>query len=251
MLARLQQLAGIPLVALTAVAKADMDEDRLTEVAAKWRQLARGLDGSVELLGGMPAASNRGWIADDQREFARVTGDMHVSTEALRDTFDKLAEILEGVINAFRLFKGAMMALTVLLIPLLAYVAMMKSYPATAVQTRLYVRWLANAVDKVVAVTVGALITYVTGQMVVLGCLMAKEQQFDKLAYPSALGGKDGARLPDVDFAHLKIDALANPTFQTPDPGEKLPDRTKDFKWVAPQRATDEADGADGADGRS
>lgn len=72
--------------------------------------------------------------------------------------------------------------------------------------------------------------------------LIAKEQQFDELAYPSALGGKDSARLPDVDFAHVKIDAWANPTYQTPDPGEKLPDRTKGFEWVAPQRAADEVD---------
>ncbi|MEV4580682.1 hypothetical protein AB0K16_46385 [Nonomuraea jabiensis] len=52
--------------------------------------------------------------------------------------------------------------------------------------------------------------------------------------YTKSLDGVVGAKLEDVDFAHVKIDAWAFPTFQTPDPGEKLPYRAKDFDWVAP-----------------
>ncbi|MET7328062.1 hypothetical protein [Nonomuraea sp. NPDC005650] len=236
-LRRLQLYAGVPLVSLALLESLQMDDDRVSEVAKVWKQMARDLDAPVEALDAMPAEARRGWIADDQREFSRVTGKMHAGTETVRDSLDKVGDNLEGVANAFRLFKGAMATFSTMIAASSVYgVAMMALSPVGAVQGRLYLRWLLNAADKVLTVMCGALLTYCMGQGAVIAYLIAQAQQLADMAEPYEEGGWPRARLREADFSTMKIDKSAFPTFQSPDRGDTLPDAAKDFQWVAPSR---------------
>ncbi|MGW4959344.1 WXG100 family type VII secretion target [Nonomuraea sp. NPDC004186] len=233
----LQLYAGVPLVSLALLESLQMDVDRVSEVAKVWKQMARDLDNPVEVLDGIPAESRRGWIADDQREFSRVTGKMHAGTEVLRDSLDQIGDILDGVANAFRLFKGAMATFSTMVAASSVYgLSMMVLSPVGAVQGRLYLRWLLNAADKVLTVMIGALITYCMGQAAIVAYLITQGQALADMAEPYEQDGWPGARLREVDFATVKIDKSAFPTFQYPEGKQALPDDTKDFKWVAPSR---------------
>ncbi|MEV1173194.1 hypothetical protein [Nonomuraea sp. NPDC049784] len=236
-LRELQLYGAVPMVSISLLMSLGMDYDKVSEVAKIWKQMARDLDRPVEVLDGIPNETRQRWIADDQREFSRVTGDMHTGTEALRDSLDKMGDMLESMSIAFRLFKGSMAALGAMLIPLTAYLVPMSMVPASAVQARMSLRWLANAADKIVVVMVGALITHFTGQMAIIAYLVAREHQLDKMADLHITdGGWAKGSLKGVDFSTVKIDRSAYPTFQFPDRGDKLPDGAKDFKWVAPAK---------------
>ncbi|MEV4009674.1 hypothetical protein AB0J35_04180 [Nonomuraea angiospora] len=236
-LRRLQLYAGVPLVSLALLESLQMDDDRVSEVAKVWKQMARDLDTPVEVLDGVPAESRRGWIADDQREFSRVTGKMHAGTEAMRDSLDQVGDILDGAAGAFRLFKGAMATFSTMVAASSVYgLSMMVLSPVGAVQGRLYLRWLLNAADKVLTVMIGALLTYCMGQATIIGYLITQGQLLGDMAEPYEQDGWPGARLREVDFASVKIDKSAFPTFQFPERGESLPEAAKDFEWVAPSR---------------
>ncbi|MEV4113743.1 hypothetical protein [Nonomuraea sp. NPDC049695] len=237
---QLQLYAGVPMVALSLLESLQMNDDKVSDVGKIWKQMARDLDTPVEMLDRLPEESRWGWIADDQREFARVTGDMHTATESLRDGLDQVGDILEGMAGAMRLFKGAMAAYSSMMLACSAYgVGMMCLSPMGAVQGRLYLRWLANAADKVVSVMAGALITYLMGQATILAYLITQGQELGRMAKSYEDGGWPAARLRDVDFSTAKIDRSAYPTFQVPDRGDKLPDAAKDFDWVAPSEPRD------------
>ncbi|MFI6733171.1 hypothetical protein ACIBI9_09590 [Nonomuraea sp. NPDC050451] len=236
-LRRLQLYAGVPLVSLALLESLQMDDDRVSEVAKVWKRMARDLDTSVEVLDGVPAESRRGWIADDQRELSRVTGKMHSGAETMRDSLDRVGDTLEGVANAFRLFKGAMATLSTMIAASSVYgLSMMVLSPVGAVQGRLYLRWLLNAADKVLTVMCAALITYCMGQATIVGYLIAQGQALADMAEPYEQDGWPRARLREVDFSTVKIDKSAFPTFQSPERGDTLPDAAKDFEWVAPSR---------------
>lgn len=235
-LRHLEVLGGVPMVGLMYLLTLGMDDDKVSEVAKIWKQLARDLDTPVELLDRIPAASRQGWIADDQREFSRVTGEMHAGTEALRDSLDKVGDSLEAVVFAFRLFKGAMVTLGAVLIPPITALVPMALVPATAAQAHASLRWLAYAADKAVTVMIGALWASVAAQLAAIGIMKWEQRQLDQLADFHFPDGVPSSRLQDVDFAHVKIDARKFPTFQPPDRGDELPDAAKDFAWVAPAK---------------
>ncbi|GAA3259085.1 hypothetical protein GCM10020216_097860 [Nonomuraea helvata] len=61
-----------------------------------------------------------------------------------------MGDVLEGVASAFRLFKGAMATLSLVIAAASVYgLTVMALSPLGAVQGRLYLRWLANAADRV------------------------------------------------------------------------------------------------------
>lgn len=225
---RVSVFAGVPLVGLSLLENLDMDVDKIEKAAKLWRNAARALGRPVETLDGLPAAARKGWIADDQREFSRVTGHMHTSTEDLRDALDKMGEVLETTAFAFRVFGKTMAALGVTISAASIYaLTMMLTSPLTA---RVYLRHLASAADKVLIGMCAALITYVMGQATVLAVVATQAEQMEGMAKtlfdPS---GFSRAELRDVDFSSVEIDTKKFPTFTNMESDQKLPD---DF-WVA------------------
>lgn len=230
---RLSVFAGVPLVGLSLLENLDMDVDKIEKAAKLWRNAARALDRPVETLDELPAAARKGWIADDQREFSRVTGHMHTSTEDLRDTLDKMGETLEITAFAFRVFGKAMAALGITISAASIYaLTMMLTSPLTA---RVYLRYLASAADKVLTGMCAALITYVMGQATVLAVVASEAQQMGDMAKTYLdPNGFSRAELRDVDFSSVEIDTKKFPTFTKLESDQKLPD---DF-WVAPEPKT-------------
>lgn len=238
-LSTLRQLslgAGVPLASLSWLEAMQMDPDKVSEVAKVWKQMAKDLDAPVRLLEEIPDAAARGWIADDQREFSRVTGNMHTSTKAVRDSLDELGNILEGVAVAFRVFIHATHALTVIVAGVLAWaLGVSITTGAGFISVRMYLRWLANATDKILSLLLTTLIAYVTGQVVVMGYLEWKAGRMDGMVVFRDVDGWPHAMLRGVDFRTARIDTTANPTFVHPQDSE-LPETPKDFEWTAPSR---------------
>ncbi|MFG1686573.1 WXG100 family type VII secretion target [Nonomuraea sp. NPDC049269] len=230
---RLSVFAGMPMVGLSLLENLNMDVDKIEKAAKLWRNAARALDRPVETLDGLPAAARRGWIADDQREFSRVTGHMHTSTEELRDALDKMGEILETTVFAFRVFGKAMAGLGVTISAASVYaLTMMLTSPYTA---RVYLRYLASAADKVLTGMCAVLITYVMGQATALAIVATEAQQMGEMAKTLLdPNGFSRAELREVDFSSVKINTKKFPTFTNLESDQKVPD---DF-WVAPKPKT-------------
>ncbi|WP_433434957.1 WXG100 family type VII secretion target [Nonomuraea sp. CA-141351] len=230
---RLSLYAGVPLVGLSLLENVDMDVDKVEKAAKLWRSAARALDRPVETLDGLPAAARKGWIADDQREFSRVTGHMHTSTEDLRDALDKMGDTLETTAFAFRVFGKAMAGLGITISAASIYaLTMMLTSPITA---RVYLRYLAKAADKVLTGMCAVLLTYVMGQATVLGVIAGQAKRLDDMAKTHFdQNGFPRAELSEVDFSSVEIDTKKFPTFTKLEPDQKLPD---DF-WVAPEPKT-------------
>ncbi|MEV0380494.1 hypothetical protein [Nonomuraea sp. NPDC050643] len=230
---RLSVFAGVPLVGLSLLENLDMDVDRVEKAAKLWRSAARALDRPVETLDGLPAAARKGWIADDQREFSRVTGHMQTSTEDLRDALDKMGETLEVTAFAFRVFGKAMAGLGITIAAASTYaLTMMVTSPLTA---RVYLRYLASAADKVLTGMCAGLLTYVMGQATVLGVVAGQAKTMDGMAKTYLdQNGFSRAELSEVDFSSVAIDTKRFPTFTKLEPDQQPPD---DF-WVAPQSKT-------------
>lgn len=230
---RLSVYAGVPLVGLTLLENLNVDEDKIEQAAKLWRNAARALDRPVGTLDGLPAAARKGWIADDQREFSRVTGQMHTSTEDLRDALDKMAETLEITAFAFRVFGKAMAGLGLTIAAASTYaLTMMMTSPLTA---RVYLRYLASAADKVLTGMCAVLLTYVMGQATALGVVAGQAAQLDDVAKTVFdQSGFSRAELSEVDFSSVEIDTKKFPTFTELESDQKVPD---DF-WVAPKPKT-------------
>jgi uncharacterized protein YukE len=230
---RLSIFAGVPLVGLSLMENLDMDVDRVEKTAKLWRNAARALDHPVKTLDGLPAAARKGWIAADQREFSRVTGHMHTSTEGLRDALDQMGEILETTAFAFRVFGKAMAGFGITISAASAYaLTMTLTSPLTA---RVYLRYLASAADKVLTGMCAALLTYVMGQTTALAVVAGQAEQMGGMAKTYLdPNGFSRAELRDVDFSSVEIDTRKFPTFTNSEPDQKLPD---DF-WIAPKPKT-------------
>ena len=237
-LRRLSLVAGVPLTALAWLESLQMDPDKVSEVAKVWKQLAKDLDAPVRFLEEIPDAAARGWIADDQREFSRVTGNMHTNTKAVRDSFDELGNTLEGVAIAFRVFIWATNIMTVMVAGVLSWALGLSLATGTGyVSVRLYLRWLANAVDKALSLLYASLYAYVTAQVGVMAYLMLPAASMDGMARSfDDVDGWPHGMLRGVDFRTARIDKTANPIFENQPEDGKLPETLQDFKWTAPSR---------------
>ncbi|GAA2412194.1 hypothetical protein GCM10010404_82660 [Nonomuraea africana] len=206
---------------LTVLEALQMDEHEVARAAQSWKRMAERLDPVIEVLEGLPERAALGWIAEDEKEFARAARAYLEAVRDLRAARAQTAEVLEELVAAFKMFKLVTVIHSLVLLWSAVYVlSLSMGLPQLAPLARLRLAWLINAADKVLSGLIAAFMSACAAQTAVLGLAVAR--------------GEKLLRLPVPDFARAGIDTKGHATFRRQDKEGRLPDGTESFRWVAP-----------------